>query len=505
MEGTNDGIPSLILTKNNYSQWKLRTCCDLEYKNLEDVVYGQDLGPSAEDLALASQNEATATDKGAVKAAIARANKYKTQEIRARRILISTIDADNINLIAACKTAREIWSRLKLEYAARGTENRESLLSEYYSCKMEGRSTLSEYVAKVDEIALKLGSFGHHLSDETVMIKIVSGLPPEYSAFQRAWDLIPSQFRSRNLLLLNLKKEEKNLRESGAVSEALIAKSSSNKNRGKSNQAKKKGACKWCNQPGHWWKECPTRPKDKLPEGVKPRTERADKGNDDHKERVLCARSEEIRGGKDWILDSGASSHMTSQFDRLNGYHKLVEPMPIRVGNNEILYAVGAGHINAVADLGNKKQKIKLERVLYVPKISDNLFSLGAADEKGVSVTFDSGRVYLKNSDGEIIITGVKATARLYKLNLEVPVIANIARSERTLTELHEVLGHADTRMIQQMARQSHAVGMKVVEAARTAPTNCGECQVGNCHQASHGTSKSEKATDILHRIHESV
>lgn len=115
---------------------------------------------------------------------------------------------------------------------------------------------------------------------------------------------------------MNLKKEERRLEATKASGEALLARSaqgckadSKPGRKQKGQNHKKKGVCSWCKQPGHWWRECPTRPKDQIPNSVKT--------NDSKKEskfrgkvKALCANLEDD-DDQSWFFDSGASYHMT--------------------------------------------------------------------------------------------------------------------------------------------------------------------------------------------------
>lgn len=130
----------------------------------------------------------------------------------------------------ACTTARQIWARLELEYAEKGVANRESLLTEFYTTKMDPRKSICEYVSEIEELAMNLAEFGHNLDDETIMVKIATGLPqPEYSGFKRTWDLTPASSKTRALLLQSLKTEEKALSVTHNGGEALISQTTPSK------------------------------------------------------------------------------------------------------------------------------------------------------------------------------------------------------------------------------------------------------------------------------------
>ena len=125
---------------------------------------------------------------------------------------------------------------------------------------MDQGKSVSEYMAHIDEMIAKLASYGKPVSEQSVMAKVMSGLPPEYGSLKRAWDLTPAQFKSMNLLL---RKEERLLKDTRITGDALVAKATPgrrNRRRGTPDENKKSSKCNYCQQSGHWWRECPTRP-----------------------------------------------------------------------------------------------------------------------------------------------------------------------------------------------------------------------------------------------------
>lgn len=126
-----------------------------------------------------------------------------------------------------------------------------------------------EFVAHIESLVNKLSDIGKPIPEDQVMTRIVTSLPAEYGSLRRAWDLTPAEFKSKKLLITNIRKEEMTLQGAGATGGALAMRSAGGPNRGfkarpswghKGLQEKNQSTCKWCKKPGHWWKECPSRP-----------------------------------------------------------------------------------------------------------------------------------------------------------------------------------------------------------------------------------------------------
>lgn len=85
-----------------------------------------------------------------------------------------------------------------------------------------------------------------------------------------------------------------------------------------------------------------------------------------------------------WLAGSGASDHITSRKEWFTKLESIEDKeKPVTLGNNKI-FAKGKGKIQFKVRVGDKITKLHtIADVLYVPGITRNLFSLGAATTKG--------------------------------------------------------------------------------------------------------------------------
>ena len=85
-----------------------------------------------------------------------------------------------------------------------------------------------------------------------------------------------------------------------------------------------------------------------------------------------------------WLIDSGASSHMTKKRDMLKNFQQFDEPEHVALGDGRVVKALGSGNVHMnMLSLGSKSKRAVLYNVLYVPKLACNLFSVRAAVAKG--------------------------------------------------------------------------------------------------------------------------
>jgi hypothetical protein len=89
-----------------------------------------------------------------------------------------------------------------------------------------------------------------------------------------------------------------------------------------------------------------------------------------------------------WVLDSGASGHMTSDFSKLFNVEELKPPRVIYFGNGTTGMATHIGNVVITNISGSQVPRLVLGDVLYVPEAQVNLLSIGYATTKGVEFSF---------------------------------------------------------------------------------------------------------------------
>lgn len=140
-----------------------------------------------------------------------------------------------------------------------------------------------------------------------------------------------------------------------------------------------------------------------------------------------------------WLVDSGASRHMTGNKDFLENFKELKVTSQVELGDDANYEIRGIGSVSFHLD---SVDSLHFEDVLFVPGLTKNLISVGVIEEKGHRVVFIEKKALLwfKDSDLNSAITiGVKEGG-LYK----VPgLIQALVHSTVNPCELwHRRLGH---------------------------------------------------------------
>jgi hypothetical protein len=128
---------------------------------------------------------------------------------------------------------------------------------------------------------------------------------------------------------------------------------------------------------------------------------------------MMCEKS---CGKDDWIVDSGASSHLCNDRSKFGRFWES-QIKTIGLANGEECIVGGEGLVLLeTLDLDGKTVKLKLSNVIYVPDLKMNLLSVGKLVDKGVAVTFDgSGCILAINKE---IIGVANHTKVRFKLRL---------------------------------------------------------------------------------------
>ncbi len=105
---------------------------------------------------------------------------------------------------------------------------------------------------------------------------------------------------------------------------------------------RKKPRCWTCNKIGHVQRFCPKR-KTNTEHGAKVPEDEVKSDNVSKGEGAFPT-SVKVPTGK-WLVDSGASSHMTPTKEYFSEYHPFLTPKKVGLGDGRVVRAVGAGHI----------------------------------------------------------------------------------------------------------------------------------------------------------------
>ena len=112
-----------------------------------------------------------------------------------------------------------------------------------------------------------------------------------------------------------------------------------------------------------------------------------------------------------WLIDSGCTNHMTTDLSLFKDLDKSYMSK-VRTGNEEYVKVEGKGVIEVETMSGTKT----LKNMLYVPKINQNLVSVGQLLESGYSLSFNDGMCNIRDKMG-ILLLSAKMMNRSFNID----------------------------------------------------------------------------------------
>lgn len=392
-----------------------------------------------------------------------------------RRIIVHSLERRPMELIVSCTTARDMWMKLNSVYDMKSEENLSAVQKQFYDFKWTESESVDYNISKLEVLSSKMKSLGSELSEGMFMNRILSLLPQKFNHFHSAWDSVEDSKRTVDNLTTRLMSEE--MRFAGQEvsyekSTALVA----DKNKPKTFyprqnntnlENKKQGStCFNCGKPGHVKKECfrcyickkGGHKSDKCyrrKEGYNGNRPTSNQEDDSSKRGTGLIASQAMTKGGVWIIDSGASDHMSKRRDWFSTFEEFAEPLKIAVGDGKTITACGRGNINIITYANDKEMSTIMHDVLFVPGIVYNLFSVTCAGKRGVDCLItNNGTQCILKRENEIVATGSEF-GNLLKLNINVVISKSCNLSEQiksnetcSLQLWHERLCHQNVRHV---------------------------------------------------------
>ena len=258
--------------------------------------------------------------------------------------------------------------------------------------------------------------------------------------------------------------------------------------------------CYGCGEVGHIHRFCPHK---KTTQNASPAKEK------EGDERVgAFAASVKLPGGTRWLVDSGASSHMTQERNVLTDYKAFDTPQKVSLGDGHVVHALGVGnvHLRMVFKVSQPKENV-MYKVLYVPSLTCNLFSVRAAAEKGNTVNFGFDKCWIRDKWGSLRGMGL-LNDKVYELKCECVIQeherASVASDgERSLDLWHQRLGHVGEQQLKEMVSKEMVRGVRIPKTSQL--LFCEGCVEGKMKHKPFQPVGEIRSTRLLERVHSDV
>lgn len=216
----------------------------------------------------------------------------------------------------------------------------------------------------------------------------------------------------------------------------------------------------------------------------------------------MCERvfPEEYHEGA-WILDTGATNHMTGCREALATLDVSVRGA-VCFGDGSTVDIQGMG---AVALAGKKDEHRVLTEVYFIPSLKCNIISLGQLEEAGCRVEIENGvlevleRRQAAHRQRQVLIRAERKQ-RLYlmKVRLASPVCL-MSKMDELAWLWHARYGHLNFRSLYELGSKEMVEGLPRIRAVEQV---CDGCALGKQHRAPFPRAanyRAEAALDLVH------
>ncbi|KAJ8463405.1 hypothetical protein ONZ51_g10275 [Trametes cubensis] len=320
-----------------------------------------------------------------------------------------TLKDEPLNGVMHLTTSKEVWDKLVTAYEGKGQQTMASLISELFRGTLSNEALLRPQLDMMLHKKHLLTSLGQPLSDSLIAIAMSISLPPSYLTLRTilmAADTTPTTEKVISAVM----KHEKMLQNEAKHSALLMCaapKTTTSKQKPKGNKPK----CAHCSKLGHKKDKC-CKLKAELEAKQKTDSVAGNKSGDLTAEvtsvsdpsilrifvaDALAAKQKHL--ALHWIVDSGASAHMSSERAQFVTYHELPDAKRVWFGDNCYILAVGTGSM--YLDLHGSDSPVLVSRVFFVPELHGNLLSISRLTTSGYSIKFviDGSQVVSQASD----------------------------------------------------------------------------------------------------------
>ena len=478
-----DRLPSIEkLNEANWPIWKLQIQTYLEARELWSLCNGTETEPVV----------AEGANAAALNAHAQLLSKYHVRVARTKSILLQMISTSHVHIIAQhhLLTPHDMWRELQETFERPSLSNKLQLQTRLLDLKMESGSSVDNYFKEIQDLTERLAALGAPVEADFQVALVLRGLPSEYDALRVAF--VTKGTVTMSELREALRTEEKRVNpDCGTVGAssgtyALSARGNRGRGRGKMYPRMKgpPGSCFGCGKMGHIHKNCPTNPY--VPQNRSHVVKHMSKAAEYHSDVDDSSDNVDVCDNVDvsddvmftalygvcntsvspdvWIIDSGATKHMSPCLDQFSDYVPFRVSESVSLGNGTVCDALGIGRVVVSMLCEGEVKRYTLSDVLYVPQLVNNFFSVTAATLKGHQVTFAKKQCTI-HRDGKLIATGSSMNHIWYVdcLNDNVCAVLKPKSVTEQLALWHQRLGHVHEQRLKTAVNNDLIAGVNGV------------------------------------------
>ena len=474
------------LNGKNYPTWKIQCRMALMKEGLWSIVSEEETEPQSGRTEIA---------------------KFRSRRDKALATIVLSVDIALLYLIGNSEHPAAVWKKLADQFEKKTWATRLDLRRKLHSMRLKEGNSAQEHIKNMTELFDALTVAGETVSDEDRVVYVLASLPDSYNVLVTALEAnaeVPKiEVVTERILHQERKTKEK---ETDSTNENAMPSHTVS--------CRPKPKCFNCGKVGHIQRYCRAKREDQdwIKEDQKER-------KDFHKQKVtVSVDNDSDTNGDDcglansadcalpvideWIIDSGATTHMCSNKKAFTTLYQLESPIKVTVGDGRALTAIGRGDVVLNMECpSSESESCTLHDVLYVPELSYNLVSVAKVSQKGKIVKFTSNACYILDKKHKMIAKALKVE-KLYRFKCK-PVHEHAGIATNSKEDIwHKRFGHLGVSSLQRLSHDRLVDGFDYDASQQL--TFCETCPQGKQHRTKFPSS-DWRAGELLGLVHSDV
>lgn len=386
-------ISIVPLKERNYPTWKVQCRLALMKEGLWSIVNETETAPA--------EGEAR--------------RKFMLRKDRAVAIIGLSVDPSLLYLFGDDPDDPvTVWKKLQQQFQKKTWANKLEVRRKLYSLRLHEGESVQAHIKSMTELFQELAVLDAAVSEEDKVVHLLASLPKSYDMLVTALeanDTVPSMEKvTERLLHKERKMRDKSTGYDDSERKALTA--------GHTMKQESKPKCHFCKKPGHFKRDCwkfaahqrrqeKEKSESRTRQSASKAATRPTSISSDDEALLIVGHALSVASKGNWIIDSGATSHMCNNKEQFNELNPLDKPVQVSLGDGHVLDATHEGTVALEMLLPNGSTKnVKLKNTLYVPKLSYSLLSVSRASKSGMTTKFSKTGCEILNQKDEVIAFG---------------------------------------------------------------------------------------------------
>ena len=477
-----------MLTEANYYLWKSRVRIELKQRGLWHVV--------KEEVILEDEDNDIAIKRNA---------KRRTDMMKAEGVIekyLNMTKADEMEKNPEINTPHKIWKKLEEEDQTQNKPKKQNLRMQLITFRWKS-PRVNENYNRFLNLASQYEAAGGSMSESEKIELFCACVPRKF--IQIADIQMEKQGNTLQQVVSAFETKERRTK----LAQELNTLESDNKRKGygkhihkfqsrnvgqKTRKGEEALQCTYCKKKNHNVKNCWKKQKDEKAKKEANCVKKVEETNNVTLEAREASRqtmeivlNANIPNVEEWIIDSGATRHMTFCKETIHDLETRSDLGFVRAAGGKLLKVRGQGTVYIQGY--NSDNELRLKDVLFVPSLMRNLFSVPAASNKNCKVEFYKDKAKLIK-DGKILMTA-KREGSLYIMDGKPVVVDQEREVNISIDESCEIQGTPEE------------IHKKLCHFGSF--PDCRSCQLGKMHRTYAKVYSEEKPTEPLERVHTDV